>query len=562
MKKVYLIFTLFWAIAPALYSQPGYEAEPIYFKDFSPEWQHIPVDSSRIVPGRDNGSSLLFAINTIRDESLKIKGHYYYNLLKEFEYRDGVKGWFVEKINLDNGEVEKTYSKDLRKNTEQFFYPRFMYFDREGLPCVVSWKVLNKEKWADFGLFGGPVHLAYHHLDEDLVVEDYPPDDDTTAFRYNANFFYDHDWFFDEGEGTVGVVLGQRTRYFVNDSTLHITNGFRRTLVDGSGYVEDTSGLILHRESPDEDRQVFPKYGGCIRLDNGGYLVGVSVAAIDTNAASMEVIQLDRDWQVVRRYDLLPLMGAPLTDDYAPSFFVAHADKDNFTVVNSFKVGDNYDDFANRIKTLDYTGRVLESIDTLSDGQGYYYFFFKTLKHDNRLWFISIHRSGDRWSTDFLRSDGQGHVELVKRLWATDSSMVLVPYQLKMVDDRHLLIQGSIRKRTENSDQKAWPVVLLMDTDKLGLTNGVQNLTEKEQMEYMLYPTLPKNYLHIEFPEKISGRIEITDATGQVASVLHLRHEDRRTIDVSRLPAGSYSVMVRPEEVKTAPFVTKKFVKR
>ncbi len=564
MKYKYILLFLFLFNSLLIKAQPDYPVESIRFANFTPDWVHISVDSASIIPGEYNGSSLLAPIQTIKYYLLLTRKNYYYNLLQEFKYLSGNRGWFLEKINMDNGQVEESHRLVMGDNTDQYFYPRYSYFDEDQNPCVLSYKPVNKEDYGKFGQFGAPSHLATHRIIDGSLIPDYPEDSDTTAFRFYANFFDDYDWFFDEGDGRISLVIGKRVRYFLNDSTSRITPGFQRIILDEHGYAIDTSEIVLHREHP-EDGAVQPLFGEVYKLPNGNYVIGASVYTWDERLCSSEVIYLDKNFKVIQRFDMLPVMG--ISGDattYRPTMAILRADDEDFKVVNGFTIDTTVKfGFATRIKTLDYSGNVKESIDTVTDGQGNYYWFYHVIKQDHRLWLFSINpERGKRKSTDILSTDGRGHISLVKRLWALDSSKFIVPYSVKMVSKNKLLIKGNLFKeeKDRNGNKKHWPVVLLMDTDKLGLTNGSRDVTADSE-DYLLFPNTATDKLFLKFDDKLRGYVEISDIYGR--SMGQYRIDDRKEmeIDIRNLSGGSYQLRVVPH-AKHKRYTTKKFIKR
>jgi len=511
--------------------------KPIVFDNVSPHWQHLVVDSSRLDDEKFLGTKHLWS------PTIFIKSG---DTIAYYVYVDGSKdlqGGYIEKIDFRTGSV-LWHSVFRMSDSGRREFPIYGYINADNeleLLCM-------RNTQDDFFLIWSEGHLAIrqydletgHQIAHIYRDDNYLSEDEKLAFFPGVSMFYP---------------IGDKYVYFTPYNGPLFTTYYKEFDLDANLLRSDS----LKRDSfyfSGSSRAPFFLRDGRLVYFRHSFNQSVFDTIKEENYDSMRFIvdyyEYNEGLDSLYSLDLsdyLPYnweINLLVEDDN--SLRIICKDSASFYRTRSALVF--FNEAGEHIETLDFGRKSLSNL-----------YILKIPYENSSLVFENHNNSGsDNKSIDIWKSDGNGNLELIKKINFVDKRVFRIS-KVDILGNNDLIVH--IVLHTPDPEHKGASLNRVIDVvsisgDEIGLV-GTHNIAQIDDDEFDIYPIPCQNKLTLRFKNSDYEKFYIYNSMGKQV-MTHLISMNNQTIDIDCLPAGIYtlSVLSKGNIIATKQFVKEK----
>jgi len=531
MKIISILFLLIQSVV--LFSQE--HIKPIVFDNYTPKWQHLFVDSSRLSDSMYLGTTHLWYIGL---NPIVVDSTAYFLLGDKSEDYQGA---YIEKININSGDVIWSNVYGLSNSDKQEF-PSFYYInDNDNLEILNFRNIMKKEEYFPFNWTKAQLSKREYSCKNGMIV----------SHSYNKHIllqseilkiFYGSNKIFPVCSTEYLYIYPYKKnnfkyalKFFNKNIILTKMDTIIRTCISQgysrqSIYLLNKNTIITGRHMHNQTLLDSMKQEN---FDSSKYLLDFYTSSFE----SINTVDITRNFP----YNWVIEIQQPENN------FIKILCKDSINIpfVRPYLAYLYFDKQGNLIETIDFKNKYVSGkikINKLPNQQGAIIVNDKSYKKNKKI--------------EISKTDGNGNIEIIKTLMFEDERNFYID-AIKILDNNTLLIWYDIIK------VNASKIIInsingVLAIDNLGLVNN-QNKINYKQSSIKLYPNPVKSYLSLEFEDRLSGKIEIFNLTGQLVKKEIIIDSYIHKVELNNLKEGVY--LIKIVNKKNEIIYKKKFVK-
>lgn len=535
-------------------SNPKRPYEPLTFPNLTPIWYQINYDSTMISDSSDGYN--YFNIPT--DVPDIIDGDYLYSAYYKFGKREAFTGTYITKRNINTGEliwrVRYGYPDDPRQEIV-----RLMYLNEDG--NIETINQVKKDpyltnKWLFQYDFFVHSKRIFDNNNGSLLNHDVVDYNDSEAYYTSFNYFSRSGIFFKEGDSIRYFTIRKDPR--LDTFAFHYYGGLINYNSKANNVKEKMLQSTYYTSSMTDYTQTNPA-----RINDDIYLF---VEYYDDHPVDgLYFRYTDKNMNIKEEYLSDQDLG------YATGLFQLNRiseDQNRFLFFNSLPPDDpNASNNKTDILILDREAKLLNKVEISHN-----YPIFEILEwyDDNALKILAVRSYGSRETNDYrisldlLNVNSDGIISIEKNFVNEDSLRYLTNIICRKIDRNRFLLklrEGS--QAIENGrivndiGAKAFSYMMI-DGSEFNIGTSTQEIIP--ELNAYLYPNPGHDELNIDFLETFSGKYDIISATGAKMNSGIISNETRSKIDISMLPKGMYSIVLKSKDSRKL-LLSLKFVK-
>ncbi len=502
----------------------------VRFKDYTPKWNHIVVDSTYIGVPEYNGVQHLdrSILQTIITKDAFYKTY--------INYKNSWQGGLVEKVSLLDGHTLWSSPYDLR-TTDEREIPQEHYIDDDGHLVVLGFRAAKPPRftgylWSD-GTF---VKRTYDTASGELIDYRFGDKMDTTI----AHIYWSPIW----PSVRILPIPTNNYLYILNYGSVDFRNIYMQedgtklldTLYQApeTKYTRGSSNQII-RIHPDSLVTLFHN----IKYENNRFV---------EDSFLLQAHYYDTDWKRVRTVDLMDKV-APAT-----TFYLISADDEFYNILRVD--GESPTDNSNLL--FDHRWNLVGKIPWISEFNTSRTQYTK-LKNEPGYLYVTTTTNPSRMI--FYKADYQGQISHLRTL------DMLAPNPNVRVESVHALDGGDLllvchayykpSKDLLNPDFRQINI-LRIDGKDLGLITKTGDISSSSSEDYkILENPVSSGSIRLSFGTSFSGKVILSDVQGGKLRTYTFDRTKDAVLRVEGLPPGEY--FIQPQS-STKQFDTKKIV--
>lgn len=466
--------------------------------------------------------------------SLTINDNILYNIYNIFN--DWVNGFYLEAVNLNNGNLIWDYSYYGNVKTKRRYaqHPEFhgdsmqvMIFeenDSSENPLYPIWASAHADKIIFNRNNGLVIDSTFQKIQD--------PQTKTLVLPFTpfSNNFSTH--LYSNGSGY---------KYIKNTGLLNSTTGenfvnYERYLLDENGKQFDSTTLRIKSKY-----QVI--YNSIVDLDDGNLFCNYYAEDIIDSIKKSELAfyYMDKDLNI---FDSGKINHTFLTDKNHRAVILRTTSK--FIIVRSDSIINQTEVNLNYLTLYDSKGNIIENLDLRNLKLGTHNADFigtEVILENNSLKILFCVNSAISNTIIFYKSDSQGHfyeVENIKIKEDTKNNIVL--RRMQVVGNNLLCLFNYYETMTKVDPLPLWNAWVMIDGKDLGLMTKINNESFGQEYILKMTPNPTSDILTIDLDRELSGKLCIYNDSGQLIISKFINSESEFKINVSHLLIGKYNI--------------------
>ncbi len=500
----------------------------VRFKDYTPKWNHIVVDSTYLGVPEYNGvqhldRSILQTIIT-KDAIYKT----YINIKNSWQ------GGLVEKVNLLDGHILWSSPYDLR-TTDEREIPQDHYLDDDGHLVVLGFRaakppIYKGYLWSD-GTF---VKRTYDIASGELIDYRYGDKKDTTT----AHIYWSPIW----PSVRILPISANNFLYILNDGSVNFRNIYMQ---------EDGTKILDTLYQAPETKYTRASSNQIIRIHPDSLLVLFHNIKFENNRFVKDSFLLqahyyDTDWKQVRTVDLMDKV-APAT-----TFYLISADDEFYNILRVD--GESPTDNSNLL--FDHRWNLIGEIPWISAFNTSRTQYTK-LKNEPGYLYVTTTKNPSRMK--FYKADYQGHISHLRTLDMLAPNVKVESVHALDGGDLLLVCHAYYKPSKDPLNPDFRQInILRIDGKDLGLVTKTGDISSSSSEDYkILENPVSSGSIRLSFGTSFSGKVILSDVRGGKLRTYTFDRTKDAVLSVEGLPPGEY--FIQPQS-STKQFEAKKVV--
>lgn len=521
MKKLFLLILIFQNL---IFNAQDH-IKPINFDNYSPLWQHLVVDSTRLDDTINNGTKHLinWGKTLIVGDSI---GYFVY-----IDQTKNLQGAYIEKINFKTGALLWHNVFNIETSGERE-YPSSVYLNDNGNLEILCFRNIQ-ESFISLWTKAQISIRKYNSNNGELLSHNYnhnnlTTDEELLFFPGKANIFpapsksYYYCTKDIGGSSTIYALkeFNQDANLIQIDSLERYTKYPFGTSQSWIKYRRDTLIQARHMHMQNPLKPFIQE-----NYDTFEFWVDLYSSTFDSLNSYNLSNDLPYNWSIILNYD--------------KAGYLKIISQDSIYVDNDYTAFVYFDMQGNYYETLDYGKNLPANI--------------LSAKLPNQDGFLLINRVIDsdinnKRIIEISKSDGQGNIELIKTL-SFEGGRYFSIQALDILKNNTILLGLALwvpdPDKAGTSISKIL-IIVAIDGNELGLVNTQNEITKIDDI--IIYPNPAKDIITIEFPSIFSGSIDIIDILGSKIKTGFIKNQHKQNIDVSSIRSGVYFIRAKDEK--------------